>query len=106
MAPDGHVIRAEISTLFKSIFKTRDIPVGIVTKIEFITHPNTRYTGCFKGAKHAVMRISETVATSVVNLKTIPGHGIKPDPNEKPPSFVQSMSPARSIFPLTANDMA
>ena len=75
-------IRAEISTLFKFIFKIVTHPVGIMTKVEFITHPNTLYTGCLKGAKHVVMRISDSVLTSVENPKTIPGHGIKPDPNE------------------------
>ena len=45
-------------------------PVGTMTKVEFIAHPDTPYTGCFKGAKHGVMRISETVATSVEHAKT------------------------------------
>lgn len=52
-------------------------PVGTVTKVEFIAHPKTPYTGMFKGAKHGIMRISDTVATTPSVDKTVPGHGVK-----------------------------
>ena len=52
-------------------------PVGVHTKVEFIAHPDSPYTGIFRGAKHGVMRISETVKTSPSVGKTAPGFGIK-----------------------------
>lgn len=52
-------------------------PVGTMTKVEFIAHPESPYTGCFRGAKHGVMRISETVKTTPEKSKTVPGHGVK-----------------------------
>lgn len=52
-------------------------PVGTVTKVEFIAHPKTPYTGMFRGAKHGIMRISDTVATTPSVDKTVPGHGVK-----------------------------
>jgi len=52
-------------------------PVGLVSKIELIPAPDTPYTGIFRGAKHGIMRISETVAVSPEVAKTAPGFGIK-----------------------------
>lgn len=52
-------------------------PVGTVTKVEFIAHPDTPYTGMFTGSKHGIMRISETVKTTPETSKTVPGHGVK-----------------------------
>jgi len=39
-------------------------PVGTVTKIELIAHPDSPYTGIFRGAKHGIMRISDTTKTT------------------------------------------
>ena len=52
-------------------------PVGTHTKIEFIAHKDTPYTGIFRGAEHGIMRISETVKTVPHKAKTVPGHGVK-----------------------------
>ena len=52
-------------------------PVGTHTKVEFVAHPETPYTGCFKGAEHGIVRISETTKTTPENPKTAPGHGLK-----------------------------
>ena len=52
-------------------------PVGCVSKMEFIAHPKSTYTGIFRGAKHAIQRISETVKTVPHISKTVPGHGMK-----------------------------
>ena len=52
-------------------------PVGIHSKIELIAHPDQPYTGMFRGAKHGIMRISETSMTVPTRLKTAPGHAIK-----------------------------
>ena len=52
-------------------------PVGTVTKVEFVAHPDTPYTGIFKGAKHGIMRISDTLATTPSKAMTVPGHGVK-----------------------------
>merc|ERR1711981_1474165 len=52
-------------------------PVGTHTKIEFIAHKHTPYTGIFRGAEHGIMRISETVKTVPHKPKTVPGHGVK-----------------------------
>jgi len=52
-------------------------PVGSTTKVEFIAHPDSPYTGVFQGAKHGVMRISDTVKTTPEVAKTVPGHGVK-----------------------------
>ena len=38
----------------------RTHPVGTMTKVELIPHPKQPYTGLFRGARHGVMRISET----------------------------------------------
>ena len=52
-------------------------PVGLVAKIEFIAAEDTPYTGIFRGAKHGIMRISETTAVTPEVPKTAPGFGIK-----------------------------
>ena len=52
-------------------------PVGTMTKVEYISHPDSPYTGIFRGAKHGLMRISDTVATTPEVAKTVPGHGVK-----------------------------
>ena len=52
-------------------------PVGVTGKIEFIAHPETPYTGIFRGAKHGIMRISETTKVTPEVAKTAPGHGVK-----------------------------
>ena len=52
-------------------------PVGTHTKIEFIAHKDSPYTGIFRGAEHGIMRISETVKTVPHKAKTVPGHGVK-----------------------------
>ena len=52
-------------------------PVGITSKIEYISHPDSPYTGLFRGAKHGIMRISETTKTVEHKAKTAPGFGIK-----------------------------
>ena len=39
-------------------------PVGTHTKVELIPHPDTPYTGIFRGSKHGIMRISETFKTT------------------------------------------
>lgn len=52
-------------------------PVGTVTKVEFVAHPDTPYTGIFRGAKYGIMRISDTVATTPSKAMTVPGHGVK-----------------------------
>lgn len=38
-------------------------PVGVHTKVEFIAHPDSPYTGVFRGAKEGILRISDTVKT-------------------------------------------
>ena len=55
----------------------RTHPVGTHTKVEFIPHPKTPYTGIFRGSKHGVMRISETFETTPETPKTTPGHAVK-----------------------------
>lgn len=52
-------------------------PVGLTAKIEFIPHPDTPYTGCFRGSKNAIMRISDTTASNPAVPKTAPGFGLK-----------------------------
>lgn len=52
-------------------------PVGTTSKVEFVAAPDTPYTGIFKGAKHGIMRISETTKTTPDVGKTSPGHGVK-----------------------------
>ena len=52
-------------------------PVGSHTKIEFIAHEDSPYTGIFRGADYGIMRISETVKTTPEVAKTVPGHGVK-----------------------------
>ena len=55
----------------------RTHPVGVMTKVELIPHPDSPYTGVFRGAKHGVMRISETFKVVPHVSKTIPGHAVK-----------------------------
>lgn len=57
--------------------KKRTHPVGTHTKVELIAHPDTPYTGMFRGAKHGIMRISETFHTVPHVPKTTPGHAVK-----------------------------
>lgn len=52
-------------------------PVGCVSKLEFIAHPDSKYTGVFRGAKHVIQRISETVPTVPHKTKTAPGNAVK-----------------------------
>mmetsp|Transcript_35266 Transcript_35266/g.43129 ORF Transcript_35266/g.43129 Transcript_35266/m.43129 type:complete len:331 (+) Transcript_35266:183-1175(+) len=52
-------------------------PVGTMSKIEVIPHPDQPYTGMFKGVKHGMMRISDTTKTTPTVQKTNPGFGIK-----------------------------
>ena len=52
-------------------------PVGTTSKIEWIPKPGQPYTGIFKGSKNAIMRISDTTATTPAVAKTAPGFGIK-----------------------------
>lgn len=52
-------------------------PVGVTSKVEFRAVENTPYTGMFRGAKHGIMRISETTKTSPAVGKTAPGFGVK-----------------------------
>ena len=52
-------------------------PVGVTSKIEYISHPDSPYTGLFRGAKHGIMRISDTTKTVPHVAKTSPGFGIK-----------------------------
>ncbi len=52
-------------------------PVGVVTQVEFIPTPDSPYTGCFKGFKHGIMRISEVTHTSPEVTKTSPSHAVK-----------------------------
>lgn len=51
--------------------------VGVTSKIELVPHPDTPYTGMFRGAKEGVMRISETTETVPQEAKTAPGAGFK-----------------------------
>ena len=52
-------------------------PVGTMSKIEVIPHPDQPYTGMFRGVKHGLMRISDTTKTVPHVQKTNPGFGIK-----------------------------
>lgn len=52
-------------------------PVGLMAKMEFVAHPDTPYTGSFKGTQHVIMRISDTTMSDPLVGKTAPGHGIK-----------------------------
>ena len=60
---------------FRRLKKTH--PVGLTSKIELVPHPDTPYTGVFKGAKYGIMRISETTETKPWVVKTAPGFGVK-----------------------------
>ena len=51
--------------------------VGVHTKVEFVAHPESPYTGIFRGAQHGIMRISEMTMTVPHKEKTNPGHGVK-----------------------------
>lgn len=55
----------------------RTHPRGVTALIEFVPHPETPYTGCFRGFKHGVMRISEFSQTTPETPKTAPGHAVK-----------------------------
>ena len=55
----------------------RTHPVGTMTKVELIPHPDSPYTGIFRGASNGIMRISETFKTVPQKSKTIPGHAVK-----------------------------
>lgn len=55
----------------------RTHPVGTTTLMEFVAEKSTPYTGIFKGAKYAVMRISEFATTDPAMPHTTPGHGVK-----------------------------
>lgn len=55
----------------------RTHPRGVTTKMEFIAHPDSPYTGIFQGAKHVIMRISEFSQTTPETPKTAPGHAVK-----------------------------
>ena len=52
-------------------------PKGVTTKVVFRPTADTPYTGIFKGAKHGILRISETVPTDPAVAQTSPGFGIK-----------------------------
>ena len=52
-------------------------PRGVTSKVAFIPTADSPYTGMFRGAKHGIMRISETVRTSPEVNQTSPGFGIK-----------------------------
>lgn len=52
-------------------------PIGVHTKVEFIAHPDSPYTGMFRGNKYGYMRISDTVKTFPHKGKTAPGFGWK-----------------------------
>ncbi len=55
----------------------RTHPRGVVTQVQFIAAEGQPYTGCFKGADHGVLRISETTKTRSDVNKTNPGFGMK-----------------------------
>lgn len=55
----------------------RMFPRGVTTLVEFIPTANNHYTGVFKGAKNAVMRISEFTLTTPELPKTSPCGDIK-----------------------------
>ena len=52
-------------------------PRGVTFKVAFKASRLSPYTGIFKGAKHGIMRISETVRTTPDKPQTSPGFGIK-----------------------------
>ena len=52
-------------------------PRGVCLKVAFMPTAGSPYTGIFRGAKHGIMRISETVRTSPEVPQTSPGFGIK-----------------------------
>lgn len=52
-------------------------PRGVTFKIAYKPVEGHSYTGVFKGAKHGIMRISETVRTFPEKGSTSPGFGIK-----------------------------
>lgn len=52
-------------------------PVGLSAKMEFIAAPDSPYTGMFRGAKHVIMRISDTTKPDPSVGHTAPGHGVK-----------------------------
>jgi hypothetical protein len=52
-------------------------PIGSHSKVEFIPHPDSPYTGMYRGAKHGIMRISDTVKSTPEVAKTVPGNAVK-----------------------------
>ena len=52
-------------------------PRGVTFKVAFRPTAQSPYTGIFRGAKHGIMRISETVRTNPEVNQTSPGFGIK-----------------------------
>lgn len=52
-------------------------PRGVSLKVAFLPTSDSPYTGIFRGAKHGIMRISETVRTNPEVPQTSPGFGIK-----------------------------
>ena len=52
-------------------------PRGVTFKVAFRPTAQSPYTGVFRGAKHGIMRISETVRTNPDVPQTSPGFGIK-----------------------------
>ena len=52
-------------------------PRGVTFKVAFRPTAQSPYTGIFRGAKHGIMRISETVRTNPDVSQTSPGFGVK-----------------------------
>lgn len=52
-------------------------PRGVTFKVAFRPTATSPYTGIFRGAKHGIMRISETVRTNPEVPQTSPGFGVK-----------------------------
>jgi hypothetical protein len=53
-------------------------PVGVTFKVAFAkAKDQDYYTGIFRGARHGIMRISETLPTDPAIPKTSPGFGVK-----------------------------
>ena len=55
----------------------RLFPRGVVTQVEFIPSYGSRYTGVFRGARNAIMRMSEFVMTEPEAPKTTPALEVK-----------------------------
>ena len=52
-------------------------PRGVAMKVAFRPTTDSPYTGIFRGAKHGIMRVSETVRTNPLVAQTNPGFGLK-----------------------------